>query len=164
MTDKAKAHVSAGDKSESADEKNSRKVPDDKTKKPVARNRELERLGVVAPVATASDSRRQCTTKKSDNEKCKVLPGSGARTVEDDNSSKSVTDVDESSTSETDIDEVSGSEEDISDDNETEEAASDSDSEVIIVSEVRGKNSAQDSSRSSEKKSSRDQHLSLIHI
>jgi len=156
VTDKTQAHTSASDKNESADDKNSRKVPDDKTKKPVVRNRELERLGVVAPVLTVSDSRRQCTVKKSDNEKSKVLPYSGARTMEDNKSSTSVTDIDEGSTSETDIDECSGSEEEISDDNETEEAMSDSDSEVIIVSEVRGNNSAPDSSKSLEKKSSRD--------
>jgi len=146
----------ASDKNEPADDKNSRKVPDDKSKKPVARNRELERLGVVAPAPTVSDSRRQCTLKKSDNEKSRVLPVSGARTVEDNKRSTSVMDVDEGSTSETDIDECSGSEEEISDDNETEEAVSDSDSEVIIVSEVRGNNLAHDSSKSLEKKSSRD--------
>jgi len=150
VTDRARAPASANDKAVFADDDNLRKVPDDKTKKPVRRNRELELLGVVQHPVT--DSRRRCTVKKPDDEKSKILPASNARPSEDHKSSMSETDVDESLTSETDCDGSSASE-DISDDNETEDVMSDSDSEVIIVSEVEGKNSGDDGSKSVEKKS-----------
>jgi len=143
VTDKSKPQVStANDVNESADSENLRQVPDP-TKKPASRNRELERLGVVAPVLLVSDSRRQCTVKKLDCEKSTVRQESRANTSNENKSCISVTDDDgEISTSETDLDGESGSEEeDISDDNVTNDAASDCGSEVIFVSEVQGKNS-----------------------
>ena len=148
-SDAAKAHSSGdkndkndrndrndrNDKNESADRKEPSEVPDNKIQKSVPRNRELERLGVIGPIQHVSDTRRQCVTKKSDNGKSTVVPNSHAKPCDDHKTD--VTDVDESSSSETDIDESVISDEDSFDHIETDEAMSDS--EVIIVSEVRGK-------------------------
>ena len=131
-------------------------MPDDKTKKSLPRNRELERLGVVVPAHLISDSRRQCTVKNSNDKKSEALPDSNTRISADGKSSASVTDADESSASETDTDQGSMSEEDVSDDNETDDVVTDSDNEVIIVSEVKGKNSSHDGVKSLEKKSGSD--------
>lgn len=62
--------------------------------------------------------------------------------------------MDESLTSETDIELGSVSEEDISNDSDTEEVTSDNDSEVIIVSEVKGPGSTADNLKKSGSKSS----------
>ena len=149
--DRAKSQSSADDKNEPAANDDSHKVAADKTKKSFPRNRELERLGAVAPV---SDSRRRPPTKSADNDKMsKNLPNSHVCDSEDGKSSASVTDADESVTSETDVDLTSVSEEDVYDDSDTEEAISDNDSEVIIVSEVKGSSGAGNSSKSVEKKS-----------
>lgn len=158
--DSAKAvQSSASDKNEPVmDDANSHKVISDngETKKsaPPPRNHELERLGVLA--APVINSRRQTTVKKSttdddnnaDNKSSpKILPNSHSAT---DDKSPTPSD-DESMTSETDIDLASMSDEDISNGSDTEEVMSDDtdNEEVVIVSEVKGKNRDRDSLKKS---------------
>ena len=134
VTEKARADV------------NSHKVPDDnkvshsEIKKPVRRNRELERLGVLPPVQQTSSNRLEPAVNESADKSNKVIPNSHSRTSEDNDNSTSGTDVDEDSETDDESSEV-----DV-DDDETEGPVSDTDNEVIIVSEVRGKKSNSDSS------------------
>ena len=152
ITDRTKPRSSVNEKNELSNDADSHKVPEENTgKKPLRRNRELERLGVSIPVQKVGDDRRQSVLKKFDNNKSKVVQNSHAGTSPDE------TDADDSSTSEADTDNSSASEEDISDGEETEDIMSDSDNdEVIIVSEVEGKKSDRGGSESRVKKSASD--------
>jgi len=146
VTDRLKAaQSSADDENKPVVDDDSRKVVNDadETKKSVPpRNRELERLGVVSP--PVGDSRRPAAVKKSADDdvdadgksSAEILPNS--HPAADDKSPTAS--ADESLTSETDVDLTSMSDEDITDDSDTEDVMSDDDSEVIIVSETKGKN------------------------
>jgi len=139
----------ASDIEEARADVNSHEFSDDKVQKPTRRNRELERLGVVAPLQQANSSRRQSAINKSANKKSEVVSNYCAQTSQDDKSSTSATDVDEDPASETDVDH--SSDEEIIDDDETEGTVSDTDNEVIIVSEVKGQKSSDNSLKTTEK-------------